>query len=112
MKAGNQWRRDQLNSSFFIFDSSETLISQPSDYQNRMNYLTNDSYFATRYLKNVGKVSLTGMIDFHCIYNQKESFGISNSQNALYINPSVGLTWKPNNKHKINSTGVQGHLIS
>jgi len=104
IKAGNQLRIDQLHSSFSILDSSDALIRQPSGYQNRTSYLVNDSYFATKYLKSMSQVSLIGKLDFHYIYNQKESFDSNNSQNIFYINPSIGLMWKPNDKHKINST--------
>ncbi len=104
IKAGNQLRRDQLHSSFFILDSSDMLIRQPSGYQNRTSYLVSDSYLATKYLKSMSEVSLIGKLDFHYIYNQKESFDTNNSQHVFYINPSIGLMWKPNDKHKINGT--------
>ena len=103
IKAGNQLRIDNLNTSFELFNDNISL-GFPNNYQNNLKYITNDSYVSIKYLFKFGNYKLLTQSDFHQLFNQLESLSIKNSQKPFFIIPKIGLDWVINEKNKIITT--------
>jgi len=103
LQLGNEYRRDELSTTFSLLED-ETLLEQPSDYQNETRYQVNDLYFKSKYRLKIKDFGLTGKLDVHQLFNQLENNEISSNQNPFFINPSIGLDWKINDKNKIISS--------
>ena len=103
LQLGNEYRKDKLSTTFSILED-ETLLEQPSGYQNETNYQVNDLYFKSKYRLKIKDFGLIGKLDFHQLFSQLENNQISSNQNPFFVNPSIGLDWKINNKNKIISS--------
>lgn len=97
---GNQFRKDDLISNLQL-KSNETLISEPSDYQNQFSYCTNDFYLIVKYRFKFNKIKVLTQADFHQLFNKMESFEKSEKENPFFINPNLGLEWEISSKNKI-----------
>ena len=97
---GNQFRKDDLLSNFKL-NNNETVIDEPTNYQNVTNYSSNDLYFNTHYLFKFNKVSLITKAEFHQLFNKLE---VNKSQNPFFINPKIGLNWEINKKNKVSTS--------
>jgi len=100
LQLGNEYRKDQLSTTFSLLEN-ETRLVQPNGYQNGANYQVNDVYFKSKYRLKVKNLGLTGKLNFHQLFNQLKDNQISSNQNPFFINPSIGLDWKINDKNKI-----------
>lgn len=103
IKFGNQWRKDYLNSTFELFDTSNT-VALPSNFQNYTSYSTNDLSLSTKYHLSLGKYTLSGQSDFHQLSNQLRRDDIKTNQSSLYIIPKIGFEWKINDKNNITAS--------
>jgi hypothetical protein len=103
LQLGNEYRKDKLSTTFSILED-ETLLEQPSSYQNETNYQVNDLYFKSKYRLKIKDFGLIGKLDFHQLFSLLENNQISSNQNPFFVNPSIGLDWKINNKNKIISS--------
>jgi len=104
LKLGNSYRGDRLQNRFSLLNESEVLDT-PSDFQNRTNYIVNDTYFKAKYDYTFSKkFKLTGVIENHLIHNQLKLSSTTDSQTVFYINPSLGVDYKINSKNKIKAT--------
>lgn len=99
----NEFRKDILNSNFSLFED-ETLIENPIDYQNNTSYYVNNSYLKTKYRYKLKDVAFSGTLNFHQLYNRLETENSAKDASPFFINPSVGLDWKLNDKNKIVSS--------
>jgi len=99
LQLGNEYRKDQLSTTFSLLED-EIILEQPDGYQNRTSYQVNDLYFKTKYRFKIKNFGLVGKLDFHQLFNQFENNNPSN-QNPFFINPSIGVDWKINNKNKV-----------
>ncbi len=103
IQLGNEFRKDILNSNFSLFED-EDLIENPIDYQNKTSYYVNNSYLKTKFLYKINDISLSGTLNFHQLYNRLEMENSAKDETPFFINPSVGLDWKLNDKNKIISS--------
>jgi hypothetical protein len=100
IQLGNEFRKDILQTNFGLFED-ETLIENPIDYQNNTTYYVNNSYLKTKYRYKLKDVAFSGTLNFHQLYNRLETELDSKDENPFFINPSIGLDWKINERNKI-----------
>ena len=103
IKAGNQLRIDDLNTQFVILNN-ENIVATPINYQNKLNYTTNDLYLSAKYRFKLNKFTVLTQSDFHQLFNQLENINTKSNQNPFFIIPTIGLDWKINDKNKILSS--------
>lgn len=104
LQIGNEYRKDQLFSNFLLLINSNNIIS-PNDYQNIINYTTNNLYVKSSYqLKTKKGISVVGSLSFHQLVNQLKSKTAKQNQTPFFVNPSVGMEWEINKKNKITSS--------
>ncbi len=103
LKIGNQYRRDNLNSSFLL-NLDNVTIEQPNGYQNSLMYSTNDFYINSEYLIKFKHFGLIPGLNLHQIINQLGKSGSTTSQSPFFINPKIGFDWEINNKNKVLSS--------
>jgi len=103
MKLGNTYRRDVLNSQFALLED-ENLIANPQGYQNNFTYAVNDLYAKGKYQYNLNKITLTGGLAIHQFLNTLEKNNQTVTQQPFFINPSLGINWEINSKHRIHSS--------
>jgi len=102
LQLGNELRKNKLSTTLTLLKDNIT-IEQPIGFQNQTIYQFNDSYFKTKYRFKINDFGLIGQLNVHQLFNQLENNTLSSSQNPLFINPSLGLDWKINDKNKINT---------
>jgi len=100
---GNQFRKDKLNTTFTLFEDS-TILENPIGFQNNTTYQTNDLYLKSKYRYKLNKLGIIGKLGFHQLFNKLEFNDFLENQNPLFVNLSIGLDWKINDKNKIIST--------
>ena len=100
LQLGNEYRKDYLTTTFSLLEE-ETILNHPNDYQNRVHYQVNDLYLKSTYRLKLKNVGLTGKLNLHQLFNELKNNQIAANQNPFFINPSIGLDWKINNKNKI-----------
>ena len=103
LQLGNEYRKDKLSSTFSLLED-EIVLEQPNGYQNETNYQVNDLYLKSKYRLKIKDFGLTGKLDIHQLFNQLENNQVSSNQNPFFINPSIGVDWKVNDKNKIISS--------
>ena len=100
---GNEYRKDKLSTTFSLLED-KMILTQPNGYQNRTNYEVNDLYLKNKYRLELKNFGLTGKLDFHQLFNQLKNNQMLSNQNPFFINPSIGVDWKINDKNKIISS--------
>jgi len=103
LQLGNEYRRDKLATIFSLLEDN-TILEQPSGYQNQTNHQINDLYFKTKYRLKVNDFSVIGKLNMHQLFNRFENNNASSNQNPFFVNPSLGFDWKINDKNKITSS--------
>ena len=103
LQLGNEYRNDELSTTFSLLEDS-SFLGQPKGFQNQTNYQVNDLYIKSKYRLEINDLGITGKLNVHQLFNKLENNEVSNRQNPLFINPSLGADWKINDKNKINST--------
>tara|TARA_B110000261_G_scaffold162436_1_gene206012 strand:- start:888 stop:2363 length:1476 start_codon:yes stop_codon:yes gene_type:complete len=103
LQFGNEFRKDKLNTTFSLFENS-TLLENPNDFKNNTTYQTNDLHLKSKYRYKLKDFAITGKLGFHQLFNTLEFDSFSENQNPFFINPSIGLDWKINDKNKITSS--------
>jgi hypothetical protein len=102
LQFGNQFRKDNLLSTLFLKEMN-TSVEEPTNYQNNINYSTNDVYFNSKYRLKYKKISITTKLDVHQLFNQIE-VNTMLKQQPFFINPGASLDWEINKKSKITSS--------
>jgi hypothetical protein len=100
---GNEFRKDRLTSLFSILED-ETVLENPLAYQNNTSYFVNNSFLKTKYRYKINDIALSGTLNFHQLFNRLEAENSTKDASPFFINPSVGLDWKLNDKNKIMSS--------
>lgn len=104
IQAADEYRSDDLNSRFFIFED-QRLLDQPKSYQNHLHYEVHNLYLKGKYNLKLGTFDLSGTLGVHQLLNKKAE---TNNDNAheypFFINPLLGLNWKINSKNKVGLT--------
>ncbi len=104
LQFGNQYRNDNLNSIFQLKEDENT-VQLPPGFQNQTQYSTNNLYLKSRYqLAVINNFSIIGKLDLHQLSNKLEYEGVSEGETPFFINPSLGLDWKINNKNRLKSS--------
>ncbi|WP_400075054.1 carboxypeptidase-like regulatory domain-containing protein [Winogradskyella sp. R77965] len=103
LQLGNEFRKDKLKTIFSVLEDN-SLLEQPSDYQNQTNYQVNDLYFKSKYRLRIKHFSLVGKLDVHQLFNSLDNNSSLSYQSPFFINPSFGFDWKLNDKNKITSS--------
>jgi hypothetical protein len=103
IKSGFQHRTDFFKSNLFL-KNQQTIISQPTDFQNDLAYSTDNLYFKTKYSTKFKKAELFYQAGIHQLFNTISTDGSSKFQNAFFINPKVDLVWELNSKNKVLSS--------
>uniref|UniRef100_UPI00404917D1 carboxypeptidase-like regulatory domain-containing protein n=1 Tax=Flavobacterium sp. TaxID=239 RepID=UPI00404917D1 len=102
-KVGNQYRKDILLTKI-ILRENETILSEPIDYQNNLDYQTNDLYASVKFDLKVKQFSFSTNLHAHQLLNTLETRENKKSQNPFFINPQLGVNWEINDKNKIGTT--------
>ncbi|QMU64576.1 MAG: TonB-dependent receptor [Flavobacteriaceae bacterium] len=102
LQFGNEYRKDELLSSFLLKEDN-AILETPTDYQNITTYSVNNLYFTSKYRIKLKDVAITGKLDFHQLFNQLVQNN-KTEQQPFFINPTVGLDWKINNKNRIRTS--------
>lgn len=100
---GNEFRKDKLNTAFTLFENS-TILETPNDFQNNTISQTNDLYLKSKYRYKLKDFGITGKLGFHQLFNTLNFNTFLETQNPFFVNPSIGLDWKINDKNKITSS--------
>jgi len=103
LQLGNEYRNDKLSTRFSLLED-ETVLEKPDNYQNQTDYKVNDLYLKSKYLLKIKNLGIVGKLDVHQLFNQLDNNEILSNQNPFFINPSLGLDWKINDKNKIISS--------
>ncbi len=103
LQFGNEFRKDKLNTTFTLFENS-TILETPNGFQNNTAYQTNDLYLKTKYRYKIKDFAVTGKLGFHQLFNRLDFNNFSEKKNPFFVNPSIGLDWKVNDKNKITSS--------
>ncbi len=103
LQFGNQFRKDKLNTTFTLFENS-TILKNPNDFQNNTTYQSNDLYLKSKYRYIIKGFAITGKLGFHQLFNKLKFDNFSENQSPFFVNPSIGLDWKINDKNKITSS--------
>ncbi len=103
LKVGNQYRADVLLTKFALKEN-ETILSQPIDYHNNLNYQTNDLFASVKFDLKVNNFAFNTNIHAHQLFNVLETAESKKKQNPFYINPQLGVNWEINDKNKISTT--------
>jgi hypothetical protein len=101
LQFGNEYRKDELLSSFLLKEDNTTLET-PTNYQNNTTYSVNDLYFKSKYRIKLKDFAITGKLDFHQLFNQLEQNN-KTKQQPFFINPTIGFDWKINDKNRIRT---------
>ena len=102
LQIGNYFHQNKFSSNLTLKNNDINLV-EPIDFQNNINYVTNDLYLKTKYLFNIAKFNLSPSINFQQIFNNKESQGTNKTQNLFIINPQIGLSYEINKKNKLTT---------
>ncbi len=102
LQFGNEYRKDELFSSFLLKEDN-TVLETRTDYQNITTYSVNNLYFKSKYRIKLSDVAITGKLDFHQLFNQLEQNN-KTEQQPFFINPTIGLDWKINDKNRIRTS--------
>lgn len=100
LQIGNEYRKDQLNTTLSLLQD-DTVLTTPEDYQNQTLYTVNDVYLKSKYRYQLGDFTLTGKADIHQLFNRLEILNSTDNQSPFFVNPSIGLDWKINDKNKL-----------
>ncbi|MDO6812632.1 carboxypeptidase-like regulatory domain-containing protein [Tenacibaculum soleae] len=103
LQLGNEYRADKLNTQLTLLENN-TIINSPTDYKNTTEYKVNDAYLKTKYHLKIKDLRLIGKLNFHNLTNNLNDNTLNKSENYFYINPSIGIDWKINDKNKITSS--------
>ncbi len=103
LQIGNEFRKDKLSTTFTLLEGS-SVLEQPNGYQNQTNYQVNDLYLKSKYRLKIDDFGIVGKLDVHQLFNGLENNGSASSQSPFFLNPSVGLDWKINDKNNITSS--------
>ena len=99
LQIGNEYREDKLITTFSLLEGN-SIINKPESYQNQTKYQVNDLYFKSKYLFKIKDFGITAKLDAHQLFNRLENRNTSDTQKPLFINPSLGMDWKLNDKNK------------
>ncbi len=100
---GNEFRKDKLSTSFTLLENDK-ILNTPNDYQNKTNYLVNNLYLKNKFQLKINDFDFIGKLNIHQLFNRLENNSIFENQTPFFINPSLGLDWKINNKNIITSS--------
>jgi len=103
LQLGNEYRKDNLTTAFSLLED-DTVLDTPNGYQNISIYQVNNLYFKSKYRFKITDFALIGKLNVHQLFNTLKNDGLSRSQKPFFINPSIGLDWKINDKNKITSS--------
>jgi len=103
LQIGNEYRKDKLYTIFSLLED-ETILDYPNGYQNQTAYLVNNLYLKSKYRYKIKDFALIGKLAFHQLFSRLTNDGLSKKETPFFINPSIGLDWKINDKNKIISS--------
>ena len=103
LQIGNEFRKDKLSTIFSLLEDN-LVLENPNDYQNKTSYLVNNSYLKTKYRYKIKDFAVVGKLNFHQLYNRLKTGLETKEETPFYINPSIGLDWKINDKNKFMSS--------
>lgn len=103
LKIGNQLRIDELNTKFELLENQNN-PNLPEGYQNNFSYYTNDVYFKVKYIFKIEEFNIITQAASHQLYNQIVNFNLKSNQSPFFIMPKIGLDWKINELHKIQTS--------
>ena len=106
LKIGNTFRKDDLNSQFSLLEDN-IVLNNPNGYQNQLSYSVNDLYANGKYQYKLKKIMLVGNLGIHQLFNRIEQNNQSNIQQPFFINPSIGIDYKINDKNRIRASYAQ-----
>lgn len=101
VRLGSQLRKDILDSKFYLKDTT-TSIKEMSDYQNNVDYSTNDLYLKSSYFFKFQKIGLLSELSVHQLINSLSNSGNAQMQNVFFVNPRLSLDFEITQKNKMS----------
>jgi len=103
LKFGDSYRRDVLISQFSLLEDN-TMVNNPTGYQNNTIYSVNDLYIQGKYMFSFYKFTLTGNLAFHQLFNSIVQENQQETEQPFFVNPSLSLNWNINSNNKIRTS--------
>lgn len=103
MQLGNELRVDKIATTFAVLND-EIVLNEPENFQNKTSYHVNNLYLKSKYRLKINTIGIVGKLNIHQLFNRLKNNNISSTQNPLFINPSIGLDWKINERNKITTS--------
>lgn len=103
LQLGNEFRKDQLQSTFSLLENN-IVLERPNSYQNRTSYQVNDLYLKSKYRLKIKDFDITAKLNVHQLFNYLDNNNSTSKQNPLFFNPSLGIDWEVNDKNKITTS--------
>ena len=98
IQAGNEFKQNQLNSQFSIYQD-QNLLASPGTFSNQTTYNVNDLYASGKYTFKFHNLKLATGVNLHQYVNTLNNNQFSKQQTPFIINPRISAKWEINNKN-------------
>lgn len=98
LQAGNEFKQDELNSQFFIFEN-QNIVERPTTFSNQTIYTVNDLYVSGKYTLKIKSLQFASSVNLHQYVNKLTNNQYSKQQTPFVINPRFSAKWEINNKN-------------
>lgn len=102
IQIGNEYSKENLLSVFSLLEDDK-LLDKPVGFQNNVNNIVNDAFIKGSYKLAIRDVSLTSTLEAHHLSYKFESTSTTNTPSFSYLQPSLRMQWKINNKNTLIS---------
>lgn len=99
IRAGIEWREDELQSDFLINQGSNAL--RPIDYSNNSAYTTVDSYVGIGFLKKINDLGITLDAEAHQFCNTLKAETKTQEESPFFVNTKLNINYKINTSNRI-----------
>lgn len=102
IRIGYVYQNERLNSDLFFINSQGLSFNQGDLYRNQLENSINDIYGKFKYKHTFNKVALKTSLEAHQRYNSLTNKEEKTKDSQLFLNPSLGFSWKINKKNNFN----------
>jgi hypothetical protein len=99
IKLGHDFRKDILESSFFINDQDAS-----DDLINKTHYDVNNMYVHYKHVYTIKRLSIIGNLKFQQLFYSLENLATSDKNSHFFISPGISLDWIINDKNKFSAS--------
>ena len=98
VKLGCKYKNDKFSSALILDNEIK-----PNDFQNKIEYKTNDIFLDFKYSYIRSRFKLSGLVEMHQVFNYLDKTQNNTSDKLFYINPNLNIDWKINKDNKIKA---------